>query len=122
MIRRPPRSTLFPYTTLFRSGLYFAARRLMAWPWAIAATVALVINPTLAHHALSGDSHTAVTCVLVWGLYSLIRWSQEGKLWQEFAAGVVLGCIPSIRYPDSLMALGVAAFLLWHFKRWPKIG
>src|SRR5256885_2725284 len=24
MIRRPPRSTLFPYTTLFRSGLCFA--------------------------------------------------------------------------------------------------
>src|SRR5258708_10509610 len=24
MIRRPPRSTLFPYTTLFRSGLYIA--------------------------------------------------------------------------------------------------
>src|SRR3712207_8039461 len=23
MIRRPPRSTLFPYTTLFRSGPYF---------------------------------------------------------------------------------------------------
>src|SRR3989442_12191662 len=28
MIRRPPRSTLFPYTTLFRSGL--AAARAMA--------------------------------------------------------------------------------------------
>src|SRR3712207_8065335 len=28
MIRRPPRSTLFPYTTLFRSG-WFAARRSM---------------------------------------------------------------------------------------------
>src|SRR2546427_6744636 len=28
MIRRPPRSTLFPYTTLFRS-LYAAARRLL---------------------------------------------------------------------------------------------
>src|SRR5256885_11786076 len=25
MIRRPPRSTLFPYTTLFRSGLRLAA-------------------------------------------------------------------------------------------------
>src|SRR5258708_19596266 len=25
MIRRPPRSTLFPYTTLFRSSLYSAA-------------------------------------------------------------------------------------------------
>src|SRR2546425_7061831 len=27
MIRRPPRSTLFPYTTLFRSGCYKAFRR-----------------------------------------------------------------------------------------------
>src|SRR3989440_7806547 len=26
MIRRPPRSTLFPYTTLFRSGKYDEAR------------------------------------------------------------------------------------------------
>src|SRR5438034_2643309 len=29
MIRRPPRSTLFPYTTLFRSELH--TRRLEAW-------------------------------------------------------------------------------------------
>src|SRR5947207_7682065 len=27
MIRRPPRSTLFPYTTLFRSSLRMASRR-----------------------------------------------------------------------------------------------
>src|SRR2546430_4568211 len=27
MIRRPPRSTLFPYTTLFRSRLFVAAAR-----------------------------------------------------------------------------------------------
>src|SRR3989475_13131316 len=26
MIRRPPRSTLFPYTTLFRSRLYYSTR------------------------------------------------------------------------------------------------
>src|SRR5256885_13033469 len=26
MIRRPPRSTLFPYTTLFRSAKYFAKK------------------------------------------------------------------------------------------------
>src|SRR3712207_8972962 len=29
MIRRPPRSTLFPYTTLFRSFLIFYSSRLM---------------------------------------------------------------------------------------------
>src|SRR5258708_27602849 len=33
MIRRPPRSTLFPYTTLFRSRLfvYKASRNLLHW-------------------------------------------------------------------------------------------
>src|SRR3989441_7667268 len=30
MIRRPPRSTLFPYTTLFRSGYYARASNLHA--------------------------------------------------------------------------------------------
>src|SRR5256885_9456966 len=30
MIRRPPRSTLFPYTTLFRSVLQAGVRRLVA--------------------------------------------------------------------------------------------
>src|SRR5260221_7218207 len=29
MIRRPPRSTLFPYTTLFRSAVRAAARRVV---------------------------------------------------------------------------------------------
>src|SRR2546430_11990140 len=33
MIRRPPRSTLFPYTTLFRSG-YFTADRVDSGPGA----------------------------------------------------------------------------------------
>src|SRR2546430_9613181 len=28
MIRRPPRSTLFPYTTLFRSGRHFTVREI----------------------------------------------------------------------------------------------
>src|SRR3712207_7967948 len=31
MIRRPPRSTLFPYTTLFRSGLLFVAPFLLLY-------------------------------------------------------------------------------------------
>src|SRR3712207_8146046 len=32
MIRRPPRSTLFPYTTLFRSAVALAASVLIAGP------------------------------------------------------------------------------------------
>src|SRR3712207_6896279 len=33
MIRRPPRSTLFPYTTLFRSPPDFHRAIALLWPW-----------------------------------------------------------------------------------------
>src|SRR6266542_4158767 len=36
MIRRPPRSTLFPYTTLFRSQPRRRRRRMMASTWPVA--------------------------------------------------------------------------------------
>src|SRR3712207_7865129 len=54
MIRRPPRSTLFPYTTLFRSG----ARRLLLQD----AYVAAIINNPLqvddiATYKLAGPVH-----------------------------------------------------------------
>src|SRR2546430_11557609 len=39
MIRRPPRSTLFPYTTLFRSTHPPAARRERGAPWHCAARI-----------------------------------------------------------------------------------
>src|SRR2546430_9272884 len=32
MIRRPPRSTLFPYTTLFRSPIHFSSRHVTVAP------------------------------------------------------------------------------------------
>src|SRR5436190_15940503 len=40
MLRRPPRSTLFPYTTLFRSAAYYGLRRLRIWGWIAAVIVA----------------------------------------------------------------------------------
>src|SRR5258706_8519367 len=41
MIRRPPRSTLFPYTTLFRSPMF-------VWTWLITAYLLLLAMPVLA--------------------------------------------------------------------------
>jgi len=41
MIRRPPRSTLFPYTTLFRSGIRIVGY--LAIPINISAAVALLV-------------------------------------------------------------------------------
>src|SRR3712207_8595055 len=45
MIRRPPRSTLFPYTTLFRSGLLAGDEAL---------EVGLLIGPQHAAHLVEG--------------------------------------------------------------------
>src|SRR3712207_8833193 len=58
MIRRPPRSTLFPYTTLFRSlqqislgrGLFAERLRMMLYDRAPASIV-----PLLIHRAYEGD-------------------------------------------------------------------
>src|SRR2546430_8776841 len=33
MIRRPPRSTLFPYTTLFRSAFLYSVYAFLTWPF-----------------------------------------------------------------------------------------
>src|SRR3712207_8718156 len=50
MIRRPPRSTLFPYTTLFRSDLPEDAETLAG------ESAALVLGSDLDPEALSGSS------------------------------------------------------------------
>src|SRR3712207_8730496 len=44
MIRRPPRSTLFPYTTLFRSGLLMCGARLPIVQLAMALTITWALN------------------------------------------------------------------------------
>src|SRR2546430_1711815 len=53
MIRRPPRSTLFPYTTLFRSLLRLFARRVTAARNGLAST-SLHDDPALAVGATDG--------------------------------------------------------------------
>ncbi len=109
------------FSLLMLLGFFLAARRVASGWWAVVGTLALAINPTVAHHALSGDSHMGVACVLMWGIYLLLRWSDEGRLWQVFAAGLVLGCIPAIRYGDAIMGAGVLIFLLWHWRRFSRI-
>src|SRR5215208_7551067 len=54
MIRRPPRSTLFPYTTLFRSQLRVLALARRAAPGRVAADAARA-----GHAALRSEEHTS---------------------------------------------------------------
>src|SRR2546429_1521185 len=54
MIRRPPRSTLFPYTTLFRSADFLAGAKIAeANPKALVFFKSFTINsPTIEFHAV----------------------------------------------------------------------
>src|SRR2546422_9011908 len=62
MIRRPPRSTLFPYTTLFRSGgalgndLWVSARATTRDPWSTPVNLGAAVNST------SDDGGPALSC------------------------------------------------------------
>src|SRR5262245_62123839 len=71
-------------SVLALGGIYLLCRRLVAVGWALCAVILLAANPTFVHHALSGDSHMGVTCCVAWGLYLLVRWAQEGRIWQVF--------------------------------------
>src|SRR5260370_8938941 len=63
MIRRPPRSTLFPYTTLFRSA---PGRRRPAWSaWRRAAGVSSVAHGRSEEHTSELQSHLNLVCRLL---------------------------------------------------------
>ena len=101
-------------------GVYLVVSRLASPGWGVSAGILLVTNTAFTSHAVTSISHPAVAFCLVWGIYCLMRWS-VGGLWWAFAAGVAFGCIPSIRYADSIVAIGVAAYFLLSWGRHPSI-
>src|SRR5687768_18148784 len=58
MLRRPPRSTLFPYTTLFRSA---GSRRLRRYPVAAREGAGEAVVPAVrsAHRPVRSEEHTS---------------------------------------------------------------
>src|SRR2546430_11633106 len=61
MIRRPPRSTLFPYTTLFRSGLGKGVTDTTTTTRALWAALCIrrIAPHSAAHKALRSEEHTS---------------------------------------------------------------
>src|SRR5256885_10328479 len=64
MIRRPPRSTLFPYTTLFRSMLNLVANSRDAMPGGGVIKIAAAVETTLPRQ-LAGLAAGSYVCVRV---------------------------------------------------------
>src|SRR5256885_12009659 len=66
MIRRPPRSTLFPYTTLFRSQMYRNRKQLtFRQNAASVATVFSTVQGGVLSHVVNGMSHPPKNSVVM---------------------------------------------------------
>src|SRR3712207_7649138 len=82
MIRRPPRSTLFPYTTLFRSGSAVTRLNALAtWsalappptsrkfagspPWSFTASIVAIARPRSEEHTSELQSRQYLVCRLL---------------------------------------------------------
>src|SRR2546430_12436170 len=64
MIRRPPRSTLFPYTTLFRSGSRWSRSRGGAW-WCIRRPTPIPASTRSEEHTSELQSQSNLVCRLL---------------------------------------------------------
>src|SRR3712207_7904078 len=97
MIRRPPRSTLFPYTTLFRSALIALAVFLVA----VIAFLALRFQPKMAVGAIVALLHDIVVTA---GVYALVGF--------EVTPSTVIGDRKSTRLNSSHANISYAVFCL----------
>jgi hypothetical protein len=102
-------------------GVFLLTRSLVGPVWDAVAVLAVAVIPAFNEHALTSISHMPVAALLVWGLYLLVCWSKHGRLLHAFCAGLLLGCIPTVRYPEAVYALGIAVFLLTHWRARPRI-
>ena len=93
-------------------GLFLLCRLWIGAGWGLLAALLMAVNPITNEHALSCDSHTAVAFLLVWGLYLLALSSRKQSLLLAFLAGLLLGVIPTIRYPEALFLLAAGFFML----------
>jgi len=96
--------------------VFLLARRFApaAYAWFAAAVVATV--PVANQHALDADAHVAATCFLVAGVLALLRFEETRRPALGLLAGVLLGAVPTIRYPEAIVGLPLGAWLLWRVR------
>jgi 4-amino-4-deoxy-L-arabinose transferase-like glycosyltransferase len=101
-------------------GIYLLGRRLVGRWWALVPCALVACMPVFNQHALWCFAHMAVTASLVWGILFLAWWTDTQRGWMALLGGLLLGCVPTIRYPEAVFALGAAAYLLWDARKSPS--
>jgi len=91
---------------------YLMGRRWLGRGMAFWAAMVVVALPILNRLALHGDAHLAATALLLLGIWLLFRWQDDPSNGRAFVAGLALGLLPTVRYPEAVVGLAVLAFFL----------
>jgi 4-amino-4-deoxy-L-arabinose transferase-like glycosyltransferase len=104
---------------------FFLARRWVdGWPALLAAAV-VATNATAQQHALDADAHTAAAFFLTAGVLLLLQFADDLAPLRGLLAGLCLGIVPTVRYPEAIAGVAVGAWLLWRVRPlgrvWPAV-
>ena len=91
---------------------YLLGRRWLGRGLAFWAAAMVAVLPILNRLALHGDAHPAVAALLLLGVLLLFRWEEDPTAGRAVVAGMALGCLPLVRYPEAVVGLAVAVFFL----------
>ncbi len=89
--------------TLAVLGMFFLARSIAGSYCGILAMILIAMGNTSLELALAPDSHAPALCMVVWGMFMLVRWWQTGSILHGLAAGLLLGYAVTIRYTEALL-------------------
>lgn len=105
--------------------VFFLARRFTGGWTALLAAAVVATVPVTNQHALDADAHVAATFFLVGGVLALLRFGETRAPATGLLAGVLLGIVPTVRYPEALVGVTVAAWLFWQVRPimrvWPAV-
>lgn len=105
--------------------VFFLARRFTGGWTALLAAVVVATVPVTNQHALDADAHVAATFFLVGGVLALLRFGETRAPAMGLLAGVLLGIVPTVRYPEALVGVTMGAWLLWQVRPivrvWPAV-
>ena len=107
------------------AAVFFFARRFVSEWLAVLAAAVFAVVPAANEHALAADAHTSTAFFLVTGLIALLRFAEEPKPGVGLLAGFLLGLVPTMRYPEALAGVTIAAWLVWRVRPltrlWPAV-
>jgi hypothetical protein len=105
--------------------VFLLGRRFAPDPFALLAAAVVAVVPVTNQHALDADAHVAATFCLVGGILALLRFATTRQKRFGLLAGLLLGAIPTVRYPEAIVGLAIAAWLCWRVRpvvqAWPAV-